>query len=342
MVINLNKKLVTKALLLEKINEIDIYSYYIDDTIDLSTTISSPLREKDDNPSFGFFVNSNKEILFKDFVLGGGDCIKFVQMMFNLNFNEALSKIVIDLELTNDFHYKNINLKTTNTKNIYKSKEDLLKNINFENKLQIRKREWLLHDLKYWRSYNIDIELLEKYNVCPIDYIFINDNPIKTDTHAYCFIEYKDGVETYKIYQPYNNKFKWLNNHNDSVWQGWTQLPDKGERVIITKSLKDVMSIVNTLNIPAISLQAESVKPKDAIISELKSRFKEVFIFYDNDFDKETNWGREFGKKLSDAYDIMQYEIPDYYQTKDFSDLIKNVGVDHSKKIWNMHIDIPF
>ena len=31
------------------------------------------------------------------------------------------------------------------------------------------------------------------------------------------------------------------------------------------------MSIVNTLNIPAISLQAESVKPKDAIINELKS-----------------------------------------------------------------------
>jgi hypothetical protein len=341
MVINLNKKLISKELLLKKVTDLDIYTYYINKPLNINEAISSPLREKDDNPSFALFIGENNEILYKDFVLGGGDCIKFVQVMFNLNFFEALSKIVIDFDLTSDFHYKQLDKKTINKTFKYTSKEDLLKNTS-KLKLQVKRRKWKLHDLKFWLQYNIDIEILNKYNVTPVEYIFINDSPIKTDPYAYCFTEYKDNKETYKIYQPFNDTYKWLNNHNDSVWQGWTQLPEKGDMVIITKSLKDVMSITNTVDVPAISLQAESVKPKNIIIEELKSRFKEVIILYDNDFDKETNWGRQFGLKLAEEFEINQYEIPDYFESKDFSDLIKNHGVKKSKFIWNNHIDIPF
>jgi hypothetical protein len=33
-------------------------------------------------------------------------------------------------------------------------------------------------------------------------HIFLNDKIILADKHAYCFTEFKDGIETYKIYQP--------------------------------------------------------------------------------------------------------------------------------------------
>jgi hypothetical protein len=33
----------------------------------------------------------------------------------------------------------------------------------------------------------------------PISHIFLNDKIILADKHAYCFTEFKDGIETYKI-----------------------------------------------------------------------------------------------------------------------------------------------
>ena len=92
MVINLNKKLVTKESLLKEIDDWDIFKLYIKEDIDLKKNISSPLRTGDDRPSFGLFIGENAEICFNDFVLGKGDCIKFVMLKFGLNFFEALSK----------------------------------------------------------------------------------------------------------------------------------------------------------------------------------------------------------------------------------------------------------
>lgn len=203
-------------------------------------------------------------------------------------------------------------------------------------------RDWNLHDIKYWSQFGIDIETLEKYNVAPISYLFIGGRPIHADKYAYCFTEYKDGRETYKIYQPFSEKYKWINNHNDSVWQGWSMLPKEGDQLIITKSLKDVMSITNVLGIPAISLQAESIKPKNHIIHELEDRFKTIYLLYDNDFDKEINWGQNFAEELCKNYKFINLMIPSSFESKDFSDLVKNYGAKNAKEIWEEKIEIPF
>ena len=94
------KKLITKKSILNDISDIDIYRYYLNSDLTFGL-IKSPLREED-NASFGFFQRDN-EIFFKDFVLGGGDCIKFVKLLFGLNYNEALSKIAIDFGLSNKY-----------------------------------------------------------------------------------------------------------------------------------------------------------------------------------------------------------------------------------------------
>ena len=54
-----------------------------------------------------------------------------------------------------------------------------------------------------------------------------------------------------KIYQPYSN-FKWLSNTSASDLQGLSQLPDRGDTLVITKSLKDVMCL-DIWDIPAIA-----------------------------------------------------------------------------------------
>jgi hypothetical protein len=224
-----------------------------------------------------------------------------------------------------------------------------------------KSRQWRQHDINFWKQFGITLDILKKYNVEPISHIFINDLIITADKHAYCFIEYKDGQETYKIYQPYNKDYKWLNNHNSSVWQGWEQLPQSGEQLIITKSLKDVMSLNSVFGVPSVSLQAEGLRPKKHVMRELHLRFKEIYILYDNDFDKKQNWGQNFAKELAEEFNLINLCIPSVFKSKDFSDLVMNLdsfelsgldSIDNLNKnltkeekiklIWQCYIHLPY
>lgn len=335
MSINLNKKLVTKSELLKYVSPLDIFNFYSGKELKLKKVTLSPLR-KEKNPSFALFA-SGGEIFFKDFVLGGGDCIKFVKIMFGLNFMDALSKVVVDFDLRDKFLYKDVyrtvnnNFKKVNQKEVIEKQSKTV--------INIKKRKWQKHDIIFWSNFGITFNTLKHYRVLPVKYIFLNSNIIKADRHAYAFVEEKDNRKTYKIYQPFNKKIKWLTTHDNSIWQGWEQLPKSGYNLIITKSLKDIMAITSIMGISSTGLQNEGVKPKESIVKELKNRFENIYLLYDNDFDSETNWGREFGKKISKIINIAQIEIPSKYKSKDFSDLIQKKGIKKSKTILNKIIN---
>jgi hypothetical protein len=336
MTINLNKtkEFVTKELLFKYITDYDVFAKYItDQQIVCGRNIYSPLRKREENPSFGFFLGEGNELCFHDFTLKlRGDCVKFVMVLFNLTHFEALSKIATDFDMENDFIVKKfdkgISKSTVNT-----CKDKALENVVYKYPLGKRRRNWNNNDLKYWAQFGISLSTLKRYNVEPISHVFVNGTPITTDDYSYCFIEHKDGIETYKIYQPFNKDYKWLSSHDDSVWQGWSQLPTYGETLVITKSLKDVMSLYEVLDVFAVSLQAEGVSPKPDIMRNLIRSFKNVIILYDNDYDKETNWGQLWARKLADEYFLHNVCIHRGYESKDFSDLVKNVGVAEAQKI---------
>lgn len=336
---NLNKQLVTKEDLLKKVSDLEIYKCYAPELdIELGKRQISPLR-KENNASFALFAYKN-EILFKDFVLGGGDCIKFVQLLFGEDFFSALSRIVIDFNLTDHFGCRQMitgNKPTSNNIDRDEVMKDAEKAV-----IQIKSRKWLMSDARFWIPFGIEVTTLNKYNVRPLSHIFVNDKIITCDDTSYAFVEHKDGKETYKIYQPNKEKFKWINNHDESVWQGWEQLPERGDILIITKSLKDVMTITNLTGIPAVSLQAEGVLPKEHIMDELKERFDTIFIWYDNDFDSEENWGRQFGLRLATEFDLIQIEIPDEEKIKDPSDYCAKKGPKETIELINNLIDVPF
>ena len=326
--IDLNKKLVSKEVLLNHIQDIDVYRFYTGKDVSLSGNMISPLRE-DKNPSFGYFISKNgsKEILFNDFNLGGGDFIKFVQLKFGLNYFEALSKIAIDFNVQDHFFVKDIErTKKTYDPDKYPTKREKLLASSSVVKIGRKVREWNMYDLKFWYQFGITKDILDLYNIEPISYIFLNQVPIVPEKYSYCYPEFKDDKVTYKIYQPFSEKYKWLTNHDSSVWQGWRQLPEKGETLIITSSLKDVMAIKSTTDYNAVALQNEGIYPKKSVIKELHDRFELIYLLYDNDYDKEVNWGHEFGKKLSEQFRFFQIEIPDRYNSKDYSDLVKNIG----------------
>ena len=312
-----------KEELFKELSQEDIYSFYLgeDVTANRRKLFCSPLRQ-DNVPSFGLYYHKVKSniIMFSDFATKDcGDCIVFVSKLFGLTYKSAILKIA------SDFGLSSLNIsaeKRRKLKSIQKSfsKERI--------KIGIKKRSWNNHDAKYWKQFGIRKKTLIKYNVAPITYVFYNSKAVKLEKLAYAYQEIKDNIVSYKIYQPYNKRFKWINNANYSIHQGYRQLPESGNLLIITKSLKDVMSLHDVVDVTAIGLQSESVLMKQSVMDEYKKRFKEVICLFDND---------EAGKRLSveftDKYDIPHFYMPNNLGDKvtDFSDLVKELGIKDSK-----------
>ena len=327
--INLNSivfnSIITREDILKHLTQEEIYSFYLGEDIKSLGVYHSPLRE-DNIPSFAlYFHKVNRDILmFYDFATRDcGDFVVLVMRLFRLQYPEALRKIAFDMGLSS-FDVDTTRQVIQYTRIVERDKI----------KLGIKLRPWLNKDKAYWSSFGIKKSTLEKFKVYPIEYVFYNDTAVKAHEYAYAYVEQKDERISYKIYQPYEIKIKkWINNADYSVHQGYTQLPESGELLIITKSLKDVMSIHDCLGISAIGLQSESVMMKDSVMDEYKKRFNKVICLFDND---------EAGKKLSEGftekYNIPHFFVPELSKVTDFSDLVKAVGKEEAVIIINNKI----
>lgn len=305
--------------ILNKVSEVDILNHYLGIST-LPILINSPFRQ-DKNPSVSVFINRNNNVIFKDFGTHKSyNLWSFLEDYWCCNYEEVLNRLNKDLN-----NIKNITgtLKVTHYKQyIHKS-----------SKLEVTIREWRDYDLQYWESYGINLEWLKFGRVYPISYIFINGNRFPAEKHAYVYIEKKDGNITMKVYQPFSERMKWLSKHDNSVWDLWDKLPQKGNKLIITSSRKDALCIWANTGVPAISLQGEGYIPKEHVVQQLKERFEVIYVLYDNDFNSDINNGRNFGKVLSRKFNLRQIEIPIEWRCKDTSDLCFNWGKEIVKQV---------
>lgn len=273
----------------------------------------SPLR-KDKNPSLSIFRLPDGNIGYKDFGTGEkGIVYDLLSKLWNISIKQVYRRIIDDYSPSNTL----IN-KTKRQRKLRKSCTTL----------NVKTREWRDWDLEYWNKYGVSKEWLEYAEIYPISTIFFNNDTVSipADKYAYVYVERKDNKVTLKVYQPYSERFKWISKHDSSVWDLWTKIPKTGDKLIITSSRKDALCIWSNTGIPSLSLQGEGYIPKESVINELKNRYKNIYILYDNDFQSEVNHGRIFGKHLSEMFNLKQIEIPDKYKSKDTSDLCLNYG----------------
>lgn len=323
----------TSEMLLDTIldykTELDILNFYIG-VDSLPIMINSPLRE-DRGPSFKIDYNENGNIRFYDF--GGtnqkGGIFDLIMNLYKLSFQECLEKVYNEMILGQEL----IKIKcNTSIKNNSVHKSEI-------SKINVKVRPLRAHDLEFWGNGGITEEWLSFGDIYPISHMFITKNGkdmvIPCEKYAYAYIEFKDGVPTYKIYQPFSENYKWINKHDKSIWDLWTKLPKNGENIIITKSRKDALTIWANCGIPSTCLQAESLSFKNNVAEDIKSRFKNKFILYDNDWDKSENYGRVFGQKVAQELGIKQIEIPDEYKVTDSFEFVSKYGGDEFKKLIN-------
>lgn len=293
---------ITLDWILSKVTEYDIYAKYIGQ-FKVGMIYNSPFR-KDENPSFGIYYSKRtKQLLFKDH--GTGECgnvIKFVSLFTGkTEYNDILSDIVDKLNITN-------NTKLVSSKQYIQPTKTVI---------GVVRQEFTDVDINYWKQFNISINTLKKFNVNSIKYYLCNGivkGTYKRENPMYAYKVYNN----FKIYRPLADKYtKWRNNLTDYDIQGYEQLPQKGDILFITKSMKDVMCL-HEMGYPAVSPSSESTfLPKD-VLEQLKTRFKRIIILFDRDVA-----GVKRSRKLSRETGLEAIFINKKFKAKDVSDAVK-------------------
>lgn len=307
---------ITLDYILSKVSEYDIYAKYLG-MFKVGYIYNSPFR-KDENPSFGIFQSKKSgQLLFKDY--GTGECgniVKFVGLYTGLtNYNDILHKIVKDLNITNTTR-----LKSTKK---YQSTETVI---------GIVRQPFTEIDKQYWSQFGITLDTLKKYDVNSIKYYLCNGivkSIYKDENPMYAYKVYNH----FKIYKPLADKYtKWRNNLTDFDIQGFEQLPDKGDLLIITKSLKDVM-VLHEMGYNAISPASESTWLPDKALKAILRRFKRVLINFDRDVPGIKNM-----RKISLKTGLNGFLVHKKFKAKDISDAVKLNGFETIKNWLNENI----
>jgi|TARA_R100000231_G_scaffold138446_1_gene116825 hypothetical protein len=312
--------------ILSKITEYDIFRYYCPNFKKLGKKFVSDLRE-DKSPTVSI-IPYNGKLLYKDFGSDHTfDCFNYVKFKYKCDFISALN--IIDTDFNLNLSSKKQGIQFTMGIMAYRQKEPSY--TKREVIIQKRRRAWTRDDANFWSKYFVSKKILTMFGVEPISHFWVNGSRFTCKSITYAF-KFRNR---YKIYSPYEEQNKWLSNTKKTDVQGYNQLPYKGERLIITSSLKDVMCLY-AAGFSAIALQSEMQVPSEKLVAELKDRFSQVDILYDNDFDKVTNPGQTMARKICGLYGFRNICIPDRYGCKDPSDLVKNVcGLNELKNILN-------
>jgi hypothetical protein len=302
------KNNVRLAEILKNLNEMDILSRYLGIS-KLPCVINSPLR-KDSNPSFGIYTKDGVHIKWRDFsTREGGSIFELLTKYWNCDLNEVVSRILTDFP-------DSISASRTRNTSYRQS----------ESRLECKVRSWQKHDIEYWESYGVPLEWLKYAEVYPISHKIVLQGDKKyifgAEKYAYAFVERKEGKVTLKIYQPFADpRNKWYNKHDKSVISLWTKIPQKGERIVICSSLKDALCLWANTGIPSLAIQGEGYSMSNTAITELKKRFRNVFVLLDNDAA-----GIKDAKKLCDSTGFINIELPKFKGGKDISDYYKLFG----------------
>lgn len=275
---NLTPSRITKEYLLSKNSQETYLEYYLGLKV-RKGLYKSPLR-KDNSPTCAFFRGTSGDIVFKDF--SGhfcGDFVKVVQFKYNCSYQTALNIVA------NDFGIKQFKNLQKNAKPIQISTSNFTGTGSSE--IRVELQPFTTSELNWFGEIGITKEILRKFKVYSCKTVFLNNHIHTVSTEKYPAFGYyrgkdSNGIELWRIYYPTRKNYRFISNWKSSMIQGFQQLPENGDLLVVTKSLKDVMCLYS-LGITAIAPNSENLFLSEFQYNSLKSRFKTIVLFYDND-----------------------------------------------------------
>lgn len=314
---------ITKDEILKYITELQILERYCANFKSLDSSFRSEFYN-DTNPSCRIVVSASGIPYYKDY--GNGDyflAFDYVSRKYGSNYHETCNIIA------NDFGLKRTNLNVTPQLLLSNDSPKLVK---YKSNIKVIVKPFSLVDYNYWNQYCISLTTLQFFNVKAVSHVYLNKKDkhyvfeYKNNQPLYSYRFYKNETEYLKIYNPYSltKEGKWLTNVGSDCLQGYDQLPETGDILFITKSLKDVM-VFYEMGYSAVGLQAETNKLSKKSYNELVKRFKRVILVLDRD---------DQGYKSTGDF-LLEYDVEFFFidKEKDISDYIKKYGLKKAEKL---------
>lgn len=315
---------ITKKLLLEKHSQETYMEYYLGIPVKKGL-FRSPLRE-DNSPTCSFYKNTSGDLIFKDF--SGhfhGNFISVVMFKYSCSYHMALKIIA------NDFSIIDCPKLKRNPKPIEPS-QTILKD-DGPARIQVEIRDFTEDDLNWWSKYGITKQILRKFSVYSCNSVFLNGSYFTGATKKQRIYGYYRGkrndLELWRIYFPGRHSYKFLSNWKSFMLQGAKQLPESGDLLVVTKSLKDVMCLYS-MGITAVAPCSENLFMSESQFEKLQKRFKHIIVFYDNDLPGIQNMN-----KIRKQFPVKCVWIPRHLGVKDISDFYKKYGKEKTLELLN-------
>lgn len=275
-----------------------------------SGKICSPFRV-DNKPGCTFYYGNDNILYLKDWAINEQyHCISIMMRMEDITFAEALQQAKKEFGMSKP------------SIGMGRKKKSVL--------LQAVTDRWNDFARNYWKDYGIDMKTLRKFGVRNAKFIYRNKALVMKATRTNpVFVYTFYGTDKIKIYRPLarNSQYKWLGNISGDVWNGYHQLPKKGQLLLITSSLKDVM-VLHKLGYNAIAPQSENSSFPKTLRDDLEKRFDHIVIFYDND-----EPGLAAAHDLSSDTGYPFITIPSAENVKDVSDAVLRWGMRKTEKL---------
>lgn len=322
----------TRDNIINKIGQEELYRFYWPSLFQIGGSVQKPY-ERDDHPSFSWFETNEGDIMWKDF--SGNKSGGFFEL-FLLCFPQYSEKSML-VKINSDF---NLNLQPKPTS--FSTAKNVVSLPDTEIKLPVSDRKKHIveirviiepfrdNDFDYWDIHGISESTLNMYNVHRAKQVWILNTKYSSQWRVFHTYREKDPMYVYienetelQIYRPYakikSDKFR--SSLQRTTVQGWNQLPETAERLFISSSRKDVMNLYDCTKEYAIAPSGEhsyySIIQK---AEEIKSRFKEIIIWFNND-----DPGVEASINLQKLLGCRYVNIPKGYP-KDNSDFTKEYG----------------
>lgn len=267
----------TKEFILSRISEKDIFHKYMGIYPNTTEYFTNPFRQ-DTYPDCRFYEDSRGVLKFNDFAYKWNvDCFNVVQKLFNCNYGEAL------IQIANDFNIfeKEINYETIEIAKEFKESEE-----SIGRKIGVQRKDFTKWDLDFWISQGWSIEALNLFKVGSLLRAWIDNRLIynynkKDPGFVFYFGMSKHYIPQYKLYFPLRQRYRFLQN-TGNILQGYEQLPEEGENLLITKSYKDVGALWG-FNIPSVAPMSETTIITPEQFEDLNNRFFNIYTLFDRD-----------------------------------------------------------
>lgn len=343
----MNKKL-TLDNIIALLDEENLFSYYYPLKIQKAKNIYiSPFRHDSKAGSCHFNWYKGRFLFFDKSINKCYDVFEYLCFVNQISLYEALYKVNIDFRLNLIVDYSRISrediadnileeMDKDKLKYMYAAKENIKRDTDTRSTYKVvTEKRFSYKDIKYWNDYCIDERLLDKNNVKSIKeaymYLSLKWKRIFKRSDGTLFFLYIIppifGEElSMKLYRPYSDKYKWSSSFSeDYLCHGYHNLDRNYDDLFICSSLKDSM-VMQSLGYEACCPSSESASIDHRIISELKLKYKRVYILFDSD-----KAGVYNSFKYKQVYDIDNIVLTDTSGNKDLSDIIKNTSYQNLK-----------